>query len=95
MHATPRTPRIGIMIREEKRNGKIKKIYVPSSYAKIGTLTTHLKLKPLVELVLLFQRIIRQKLLRVILLDEVLDTSAGLPEDQVRIRILDSFGRAC
>ena len=54
-------------------------------------MAAHLELEPLVELVSLLQRIIRELLVSVILVDDILYDRAGLPQGEVRVRVLDSY----
>lgn len=50
--------------------------YSPCCYTIVRSLATHLELEPLIELVLFLERVVRESLVRIILLDDVLDDGA-------------------
>lgn len=64
---------------------------LPCRYTEIRALTAHLKLKPLVELMFLLKSSVRKLVVGVILLDQVLNYSPGLPESNVGIGVIDSL----
>lgn len=64
---------------------------LPGGCAVIRTLPAHLELQPLVELMPLPQRVVRERLVHVVLLDDVLDDGPGLPERDVGIGVFDCW----
>ena len=63
----------------------------PAALPEIGPLSAHLEHEPLVEEVLLAKGLERELLLIVILIDQVQDDGARLPEGEVGVRIDDGL----
>lgn len=64
--------------------------YSPCRYPEIGPLAAHLELKPLVEMVSLFECLICEGLFDVILLDDILYNGTRLPKSDICVRVLNS-----
>lgn len=62
----------------------------PSALSKVGALAAHLEVKPLVEQMLLMEKVVGQLLLFVVHLFQVLDYGPRLPERQVGVWVHDS-----
>lgn len=65
----------------------------PARLAEVRTLTAYLESEPLVAEMLLLQSVIAEHVLGVILLDDVLDDRASLPESNAGIRVFNSYSR--
>jgi hypothetical protein len=62
---------------------------LPSTLAKVRTLTTHLKHEPLVAQVSLLEVVVAYKSLVVVLFNKVLDNGSRLPKSQVGVRVVN------
>lgn len=58
---------------------RIETDYSPGRLTIVWSLTTHLELEPLVEMVSFLERLVREILISIVLFDNVLDDSPRLP----------------
>jgi hypothetical protein len=64
---------------------------LPRCLSKVRPLATHLEHEPLSDVVLLLQRIVRQRRIQIVMLDKVLDDSPSFPKYEIGVGILDGL----